>query len=83
MTFEEANKDSKELFTRNNLDYQSTKRRLMCYFSEEKSKEIIESAANVTSWCDGNIAVVCTDKTQYACKFTIVASGIYMDLIKP
>ena len=76
MLFETENKDSKELFTRNNLSYESAKRRLMRYFSEEESKKILQDSISNISWCDKNIAIICTNKAYSDYKFTIVANDI-------
>lgn len=81
MTFQEANKNSKDLFCRNNLTYDETKKRLEKYFSEQEVLDIMISVNSVVSWTDGHIAVICTDKIGR--KYTIVASGIYMKLIEP
>ena len=81
MTFREANKNSKELFCRNNLTYDDTVERLEKYFDEEETFRIMNSACSLISWTDGHIAVICTD--NYRRKFTIVAPGIYSKLIEP
>ena len=81
MTFQEANKNSKELFCRNNLSFEETTRRLNLYFTDNEVNEIILSARSVVSWTDGRIAVIYSDKVYE--KFTIVAPGIYMELIEP
>lgn len=82
MTFQEANKNSKELICRNNLTYDKTEERLKKYFSEQETSDILIQATGLTSWTDGNIVVICTDKTQR--KYSIVATpNLYMDLIEP
>ncbi|MBQ7673529.1 MAG: hypothetical protein IJT36_03270 [Alphaproteobacteria bacterium] len=81
MTFQEANKDSRELFCRNNLTYDTTVSRLKKYFSGDEVQDIMGWATSVVSWTNGRIAVLCTDKV--ARKYSIVASGIYMELIEP
>lgn len=81
MTFQEANKDSKDLFCRNNLTYDETVKRLGNYFTEKEIFDIMTSANSVVSWTDGYIAVICTNEVNR--KYTIVASGIYMELIEP
>lgn len=81
MTFQEANKDSKDLFCRNNLTYDETVKRLDNYFTEQEIFDIMTSANSVVSWTDGCIAVICTNEVNR--KYTIVASGIYMELIEP
>lgn len=81
MTFQEANKNSRNLFCRNNLTYDETIKRLKNYFSEEEAFNIMISVDGVISWTDGNIVVICTDKVNR--NYSIVASGIYMELIEP
>ena len=81
MTFQETNKNSKDLFCRNNLTYDETIKRLKAYFTEHEAFNIMISTDSVVSWTDGRIAVICTDKVIR--KYTIVASGIYMELIEP
>lgn len=81
MTFQEANKNSKELFCRNNLTYDETVKRLGKYYTEQEAFNIMISVDAVVSWTDGHIAIICTDKVRR--KYTIVASGIYMKLIEP
>ena len=81
MTFQEANKNSKDLFCRNNLTYDETIKRLEKYFTEQEAFNIMVSVNAVVSWTDGHIAIICTDKVSR--KYTIVASGIYMELIEP
>lgn len=82
MTFQEIHKDSKKLFCRNNLTYCQTIKRLEKYFASDEVLNIIIRADNATSWTDGNIAVICTDKTSEK-KYTIVAPATYMELIQP
>lgn len=81
MTFQEINKNSKDLFCRNNLTYEETIKRLEKYFTKQEVINIMISVNGVVSWTDGNIVVICTDKVNK--KYSIVASGIYMDLIEP
>ena len=81
MTFQEANKNTKSLFCRNELSYEETVKRLSTYFLPNEINDIINSAEAVTSWTDGVIVVLCIDKENR--KFSIVASGIYMELIEP
>lgn len=82
MTFQEANKNSKDLICRNNLTYDGAKKRLQQYFSEEEVADILIQATGLTSWTDGNIVVICTDKTRR--KYSIVAvPSLYMGLIEP
>ena len=81
MTFQEANKNSKELFCRNNLTYYETITRLEKYFSEQEIFNIMIGVDSVTSWTDGHIAVICTDNIDKI--YTIVAPGCYMRLIEP
>lgn len=82
MTFQEANKNSKDLICRNNLTYDNAEERLKKYFSEQEVSDILIQATELTSWTDGNIVVICTDKTRR--KYSIVAApNLYMDLIEP
>lgn len=81
MTFQEANKNSKKLFCRNNLTRDTTISRLANHFTEKEIKHIMLAADSVISWTDGHIVVICTDKDNRI--YSIVASGIYMDLIEP
>lgn len=81
MTFQEANKNSKDLFCRNNLTYDKAIKRLGKYFSEQEAFNIMIDVNSVISWTDGNIVVICTDKTSR--KYSIIASGIFMELIEP
>ena len=81
MTFQEANKNSRKLFTRINLSYDNAEKRLKEYFSDQEVDEIMNDAILCTSWTDGEIAILCTDKKRRI--FAIVAPGIYMELIEP
>lgn len=81
MTFQEANKNSNELFCRNNLTYDETVRRLKRYFSDQETFMIMVSAKGVISWTDGNIVIICTDKVSG--RYSVVASGKFMELIEP
>lgn len=80
MTFQEANKNSKSLFSRINLTKSEVKRRLEKYFSENEVNEILTSAKLTKSWTDGNIVVL---YDRYDELYIIVASGVYMELIEP
>lgn len=81
MTFQEANKNSKDLFCRNNLSHDEVMKRLEKYFSEQEAFNIMIDVNSFTSWTDGNIVIICTDKISR--KYSIVASGIFMGLIEP
>lgn len=81
MTFQEANKNSKDLFCRNNLTYDEAIKRLERYFSKQEAFNIMIDVNGVTSWTDGNVVIICTDKISR--KYSIVASGIFMELIEP
>lgn len=81
MTFQEANKNSKNLFCRNNLTRNETIKRLEKYFSGQETFNIMISVDTSISWTDGHIVVICTDKVNRT--YSIVASGIYMELIEP
>lgn len=80
MTFQEANKNSKSLFSRNNLTKRSTEQRLLNYFSEAEVKDILISCKAIKSWTDGNIVVLYFKEDE---TYTIVSSAIYMALIEP
>jgi len=81
MTFQEANKNSKDLFCRNNLTYDETVRRLQTHFSEQETFNIMIGSSGLVSWTDGKIVVICTDK--FSRKYSIVAPGCFMELIEP
>ena len=94
MTFQETNKNSRDLFCRNNLTYDETIKRLEKYFEDDETIKRLEkyfteqeitnimiSVDSLVSWTDGHIAVICTDKTNKI--YTIVAFDIYRELIEP
>ena len=77
----EENKISKNLVCRNGLSEKEVKTRLLVYFSEQDVNDIIHSCRGVTSWTDGHIVVICTDKSEHI--YSIVTSNIYAELIQP
>lgn len=85
MTFEEAHKNGKRgLVTRNGLNKTELLKRLSNYFTNYECNDIIRSAMCVNSWTDGNIAIIATNnEDDEKARFTAVANGNFMELIRP
>lgn len=80
MTFQEANKNSRSLFSRNNLILSEIEQRLLKYFSDEEVSKILIDCRAFKSWTDGNIVILYFRNED---SYSIVSSGIYMELIEP
>ena len=80
MTFEEANKNSKRLFTRINLSETEAISRLSSYFIEPEVTEWISDAKLTKACTNGNIVLM---YDRFDETFIIIANGCFMQLIKP
>jgi hypothetical protein len=80
MKFEEANKNSKRLFTRINLKEDEVKERLLHYFIESDVAQWISNSKLVKAYSDGNIVLM---YDRFDETYTLIANACFMELIKP